>query len=180
MTPNPQEPAQQPGWFKRNWYWVLGGGCLTMVLCCGGFGAFTYFTATAAVKNSVAYLEAVKEVTTNAEVQAALGSPVEVGMMRNVSFNEQNGAGTLEFEAPVSGSKGKGVLRGKSHKAGSSWEQDLLELELEGGKRIDVRGGSAKAEPPPPPARADDGQPGDKPEGDEPPAEPQGDAPPTK
>lgn len=144
MTPNPGQPPQ-PGWFKRNWYWLVGGGCLGLMLCCGGVAGVAYFAATTAIKQSGPYIEAVKEVTTNAQVSEALGTPVEMGMMGNSSFNETNGEGSMEFTCPVSGPKGKGTLHGVSHKSkGSGWVTDTLELTLESGKVIDVSGGSGK------------------------------------
>lgn len=46
MTPQPHAPQQpQPprSWFSKNWGWVVGGGCLVLLLCCGvltAIGAF--------------------------------------------------------------------------------------------------------------------------------------------
>ncbi|MDP1827912.1 MAG: hypothetical protein Q8L48_31855 [Archangium sp.] len=34
MTPQGQINAPQPGWFARNWMWVVGVGCLVPLLCC--------------------------------------------------------------------------------------------------------------------------------------------------
>jgi hypothetical protein len=45
MTPQGQAgaPAPQPGWFSRNWKWVVGVGCLGTLMCCGVFSAAAYF-----------------------------------------------------------------------------------------------------------------------------------------
>jgi hypothetical protein len=45
MTPQGQAgaPAPQPGWFSRNWKWLVGVGCLGALGCCGVFSAAAYF-----------------------------------------------------------------------------------------------------------------------------------------
>lgn len=45
MTPQQQQPgapAPQQGWFSRNWKWLVGGGCLAALLCCGAFSVVGY------------------------------------------------------------------------------------------------------------------------------------------
>lgn len=45
MTPQGQfaPQPQQQGWFSKNWKWLVGGGCLTALLCCGVFSAAAMF-----------------------------------------------------------------------------------------------------------------------------------------
>lgn len=66
MTPQGQQPgapAPQPGWFSRNWKWLVGVGCLGVAGCCGVFTVAGYVMKEAGV-------EALEEVQKEAEKAA--------------------------------------------------------------------------------------------------------------
>ncbi len=161
MTPmqQMQPPPQQPGWFKKNWPWLVGGGCLTMLLCCGGFGAVTYFGVTSAVKKSGPYIQAVAQIQSSQAAEDALGRPIDMGFMGDSSMKESNGQGTMEFTVKVSGPKGKGTVSAKAHQQGQSWVQDTLVLDLDSGQHLDLLAtapaGTVKDAPPAPDAPPD-------------------------
>lgn len=149
MNPQPGVPVQpaqqQPGWFSRNWKWLVGLGCLLPIMCCGIFSVVTYFTVTKVIQNSGVYVEAVPRAIADPEVQAALGAPVAPGMMLQGSVKDENGQGSADLSIPLEGSKGKGTLRvNATKKSGGDWEYQVLEVEA-GGKTINLlKGGALK------------------------------------
>lgn len=168
MNPQPGVPVQQqqPGWFSRNWKWLVGLGCLLPIMCCGIFGAVTYFTVTKVIQNSGVYAKAVPMAITDPDVVAALGAPVAPGMMLQGSVNETNGRGTADLSIPLEGSKAKGTLKINATKPSSNadWEFQVLEVEA-GGKTINLlKGGGA---PPMKGAPPDDAPPDEEPAKDD-------------
>ena len=139
MTPNAESPMQQPNWFSRNWKWLLPVGCLVPMVCCGVFGFGTYFAVTKVIQSSGAYAGAMEKVNQNADVAAALGSPVMPGFGMSGEIKENNGNGKADFTVPLKGSKGSGSLHVVAQKMGpgSEWRFDSIDVEA-GGKTIDV------------------------------------------
>lgn len=180
MTPQGQAgaPAQQPGWFSRNWKWLLAVGCLVPMLCCGVFGVGTYFTVTKVIQGTPVFAEALEKANTNPDVTAALGQPVTPGMMLSGSVNQSGNTGTADFSIPIEGPKGKGTLKVEASMKGGDWTFQRLEAEV-GGKTIDLLAGAPSPmkgagqplpdEPPMDAPPAD--EPMDPPPGDEPPAD---------
>lgn len=172
MTPNPAAPAAPQGWFSRNWKWLVPVGCLVPMLCCGTFGAVTYFGASKMIQSSGVFTTALMKASANKDVQATLGTPLTPGLGMNGGFEEKNGRGTADFSMPLEGPKGKGTLVVKATGAGGEWTYETLEIEA-GGKRINLLEGEAPA-----PSRdrpADDAPPPDAQPEEPAPEEPEGD-----
>ncbi|MFZ5444430.1 MAG: cytochrome c oxidase assembly factor Coa1 family protein [Myxococcota bacterium] len=137
MTPNPSAPAPQPGWFSRNWKWLVPVACIVPTLCCVTFGAVAYFGASKMIQASPVFAMAMAKASSNPEVQATLGTPLAPGLGLNGGYNEKNGSGTADFSLPLEGPKGKGTLVVKATGRGGSWNFQVLEVEA-GGKRINL------------------------------------------
>jgi len=152
MRPNldPQAPMQPQGsWFSRNWKWLVPVGCLVPLLCCGGTFGVAMFTGATMLKGSPALAQALEKASRNAEVTAALGTPLTPGMSMNFSMKETNGASSAKFSVPLTGPKGSGNMQVDARGNGGVWTFQRLEVEA-GGKIIDVLAGEKADEPPPP------------------------------
>ncbi|MEW5743343.1 MAG: cytochrome c oxidase assembly factor Coa1 family protein [Myxococcota bacterium] len=139
MTPQGQvgAPAQQPGWFARNWKWLVGGGCLGSLMCCGLFGAITYFTAKKVIEGSPVFAEAIQKANSSPEVTAALGSPITPGGMLQGEVKDSGGTGTASLKVPIEGPKGKGTLYVEATKSGADWKFTSLTADV-GGKSVNL------------------------------------------
>lgn len=179
MTPQGQmgAPAQQPGWFSRNWKWLVPVGCGLPLMCCGIFGAVTYFSVSKVIQGTPIFAEAIEKANTNPEVTDALGSPVTPGMMLNGSVNQSGNTGSANFTIPLKGPKGEGSLQVDATMKGGKWTFDTLTADV-AGKSIDLLAGDGPKLPAGTPpsmngAPPDDAPPGDLPADDElPPDEP--------
>jgi hypothetical protein len=168
MTPHPDgAPVQQKGWFARNWMWLVPVGCLVPILCCGGFGAVTWFGVTKLIQNSDAYLQAVARVTSDAEVTEAFGGTVAPGSFLQGEVKDNNGESTADFQVPLTGPKGEGRLFVRGSSRGGQWTYTRLEVQTPAGKTIDLlsKGGGADLDRLPPPGN-DGPEPDDPPEGE--------------
>lgn len=168
MTPNanldPQ--AQQPGWFSRNWKWLLPVGCFVPLMCCGVFGLGTWFTVSKMIESSGAFAEAFAKASQNPEVTAALGPPLTPGFGMSGSVEQKNDTGSADFTVPLKGSKGTGSMHVVARRSAGVWTFQKIDVEA-GGKTIDVLGAEQKDDlPDPPPSRDDEEPPPEEPAGD--------------
>jgi hypothetical protein len=139
MTPNANvaPPAQQPGWFSRNWKWFLPVGCLVPMLCCGTFGAVTYLGVSKLITESPVFKLALEKAEKNPEVATTLGTPLHAGFGVSGSLNETNGDGNADFSIPLEGPKGKGSLVVRATGRNGKWDYATLQVEA-GGKTIEL------------------------------------------
>lgn len=141
--PVPPAPPPGPSSSGKSKKWILFGcgGCLGLIvlgmLAAGGF----FFFVMGVIKKTDVYADSLKKAQNSAEVQAALGQPVEAGWMMQGSVTVNNGAGTADFSIPLSGPKSEGTLIVKADKpAGGAWQYQALEVQVTGtGQKIDLR-----------------------------------------
>ena len=118
------------GWWSRNWGWVLPLGCLSMVLSCGCLAMLFGGLAYKALGDSPVKAEALERAQNSPEVRAALGTPVEAGMMRQFSFKSGSAGGSADLLIPLKGPQGEGLLRAQAFKMGDRWHYTTLSVEL--------------------------------------------------
>lgn len=104
-------------------------------------GAGFFYFVMNIIKSTDVYADSLKKAQNSAEVQAALGQPIEAGWMMQGSVNVDNGAGNADFSIPLSGPKGEGTLIVKAERApGSAWQYKALEVQITGSdQKIDLR-----------------------------------------
>ena len=97
------QPIEQRSWFRRNLKWLIPVGCLgSLLVCAGGIGAIVLIVF-GAIKSSDAYTEALERATSNAAVQAALGTPIQAGWFPTGSINTSGSSGSADLAIPISG-----------------------------------------------------------------------------
>ncbi|WP_163998129.1 cytochrome c oxidase assembly factor Coa1 family protein [Pyxidicoccus caerfyrddinensis] len=151
----------QRGWWSRNWKWMVPVGCLGIVASCGCLGAVLAYAGFSSLSKMGAYTEAVALATGDAEVQRALGAPIDPGLPRQSSVSSNNGRTEARFSIPLDGPKADGTLQvdAEQSEGGAEWHYRKLAVEVEDGRVIDLRDDAPSAEP-------DEAEPGDEPEED--------------
>jgi hypothetical protein len=148
MHPMPPQggaaPAPRPGWWSRNWKWVVPMGCLSMVGLIVLFVAGIVLIVFGAMKSSDAYKTAVARAKANPEVVAALGTPIEEGMFVSGKTNVEGSSGEADLTIPISGPKGKAKIYAIATKHAGRWSYSTLTVEIAGREeRIDLIGGAS-------------------------------------
>jgi hypothetical protein len=153
----------QRGWWSRNWKWMVPVGCLGIVASCGCLGAVLAYAGFSSLSKMGAYTEAVALATGDAQVQRALGAPIDPGLPRQSSVSSNNGRTEARFTIPLDGPKADGTLQVDAEQAegGAEWHYRKLAVEVEDGTVIDLRDDAPSAEP-------GEDEPGDEPGEDEP------------
>lgn len=133
--------APPQSWWSRNWKWAAPIlGCLGLVASCGCLGAlFLGWGLKSLGDNMGAYTEAVSIATSDDEVRAVLGQPVQGGLPRQTSVQSNNGRTHARLTIPLDGAKADGVLHVDAVEEGNGWSYSTLAVELEDGRRIDLR-----------------------------------------
>jgi hypothetical protein len=152
--------APQQSWWSRNWKWVVGGGCLGILLSCGCLGAVIFGVTYSALKSTGVYTDAVAAATQSPEVREALGEPVSAGFMMTGSVNVNDDGGRADFSVPLQGSKKEGSLKVKAFKRGGDWSFTTLQVEVPGQGPIDVLANAPRPEIPPESIPSEEGPPG--------------------
>ena len=99
-----------------------------------------------AMKSSPVYIESTKRAMDNAEVQAALGTPIETRWMVQGKIDVSNDQGGSDFTIPITGPKGKGTLRVVATSTGGKLSYSVMEVNV-GGKTIDLLDGKPEGKP---------------------------------
>ena len=126
------EEYKQKSWFARNWGWVLGGGCLTIiaivVISIGG----VIYKVVDSVKESEPYTHALAKTIENEKVISFLGEPIETNGMGSTSFSYKNGSSTAQLTIPIKGPKDEGSIIVNAEKISDEWAYNLLYVKIDG------------------------------------------------
>ena len=120
------EDVKQKSWFGRNWGWVLGGGCLTIiVLFVLGFGAI-FFGVSKMFTTSAPYEYAVELAKNNPDVIAILGEPIETDGIISGNISLDSNDGHADFRIPLKGRNGKASIIVVGKKTDGVWDYEKL------------------------------------------------------
>jgi len=126
------EEVRQKSWFAKNWGWVLGGGCLSIiiigVLVIGGI----IYKVSDAVTESEPYTHAYAKTIENESVIEFLGTPIETNGMGNTSYKYANGSTTADLTIPIKGPKDEGNIIVSAEKINDEWAYKILQVKIDG------------------------------------------------
>lgn len=113
--------VQRKSWFARNWGWVLGGGCLTIII----IGILVVVGVVATVSNSITgsepYTYAYEKAIDNNFVKQYIGEPIETNGIGSTDYNFSNGVSTTNLNIPIKGPKAEGVIVVDAEKIDDEW-----------------------------------------------------------
>ncbi len=124
--PYVEEPKQ------RSWIWMVGCGCLILLLILIGGCAGLAYTAVSLLKRTEVYAGGMETVRSSPEAQELLGTPIESGFLIIGTYNIVNGTGNADLMIPVHGPRGKGMLRAVGTSVGGEWTLTYVGLRLDG------------------------------------------------
>ena len=112
---------------------LVGGGCLVVLLACGGFFAVIFVAVFGAIKSSEPYTDAVAKAKASPAVEEALGNPIEPGYFVTGNIETSGSSGKADMAIPISGPKGEGTLYVVAKKSDGAWMFETLAVEVSGG-----------------------------------------------
>ena len=133
------QPQPQKNWWSRNWKWFVPTGCLTMLLACAGFVTLIFSIVLGSLKSSDVYNESLAKARTNAQVTAALGTPVEPGFWVSGNISVENSSGNADLSIPISGPNGSGTIYVTATKSAGRWNYSTMICEISSsGNRVNL------------------------------------------
>ena len=118
---------------------ALGGGCLIVVVVVFAFLAAIGFFIMTMMKSNDPYQHVLEEARKNPEVVAALGEPIKDGWLVSGHVETSGGAGNAQLSGSLSGPKGSAKMYVEARKIAGRWNYDVLVVQPEGGRQIDLR-----------------------------------------
>jgi hypothetical protein len=155
----PDAYAEEPK--QRSWVWILGCGCLIVLLVVIGGCAGIGYAAVSMLKRTEVYAAAMETVRSSPEAQEALGTPIEAGFLVVGTYNVQNNTGRADLMIPVHGPEGRGMLRAVGTRSGEAWTIEYIGLQLEGETVFRTLRGTPPDEAPPFQPPGSDGEAGE-------------------
>lgn len=140
----PNQP--RPGWWNRNWKWLVPTGCclapligIVLAVAVFGIGIFGLVTGVSKmIKSSEPYQTALGRAKADQNVVAALGTPIEGGFAMG-SVNTHNDTGDADLTIPITGPKGSGTIYVVGKRSGGEWSYSKLQVKIEStGETIDL------------------------------------------
>lgn len=130
----PQAPPNAPprSWFSRNWGWVLGCGCLSVLAGGALVVLLIVLLAFSAIKGTDIYKFALQQVQNSPVAQQQLGTPIVDGYMAGGQVSVENNSGSATLTFPVSGPKGSGTAKVEATLNNGQWTITSLVLEVTG------------------------------------------------
>ena len=132
------EPPRR-SWFGRNWIWIVPVGILTPVICCASPFILIPTLVFGAIKSSDVYTEALAIAQGDDRAKSELGEPIKAGFWVNGNIQVNGAMGNANLAIPISGPKKSATLYVVATKTDGKWNYSKLEIQPEGGERIDLR-----------------------------------------
>jgi len=112
--------------------WLLGGGCLTIIVIIVIAIAGIAYKVSDAITGSEPYTYAYTKAVENEKVIALLGEPIETNGMGSTSYNNTNGLSSAELTIPIKGPNDEGNIVVKAEKINDEWAYNQLYVKIDG------------------------------------------------
>ncbi|WP_299249277.1 cytochrome c oxidase assembly factor Coa1 family protein [uncultured Lacinutrix sp.] len=120
------EEIRQKSWFSRNWGWLLGGGCLSIIVVVILVIVGAFYKISDSISGSEPYTYAFSQAIENEEVIGFLGEPIESDGMGSTNYSYKNGYSIAELNIPIKGPNGEGVIVVNAEKVDEEWQYSQL------------------------------------------------------
>ncbi|WP_369942254.1 cytochrome c oxidase assembly factor Coa1 family protein [Xanthomonas medicagonis] len=141
-TPPPAPPAPPPpakrGWWSRHWKWAVPLLALLLgALLLVSIAVFVVGIASV-TKSSEPYRIGLVGAKVDPRVVAALGEPIEDGIMPSGSISTSNGSGSAKLNVSLHGSRGNGTLYIEAERHAGEWHYTTLKVVPDAGEAISL------------------------------------------
>ena len=130
------EEVRQKSWFSKYWGWVIGGGCLTLIIVVVIAVVGVIYKASNAITESEPYTYAFSKVVENETVIDFLGEPIETNGMGSTDYSYTNGSTTANLTIPIKGPNDEGKIVVQAEKINNEWSYNVLYVKIDGEREV--------------------------------------------
>lgn len=130
------ENVKQKSWFSRNWGWLLGGGCLSLIVIVILVGVGLFYKVSDSISGSEPYIYALSKASENEKVIDFLGEPITSNGFGNTSYKSKNGSSTATLNIPIKGPKDEAIIFVSAEKINDEWTYNSLYVKVDGENEI--------------------------------------------
>ena len=131
--PYPLHPAPlQRSWLERHPRWKIPLGGLTLFFLMGIFAGTLITIITMSFHGSDVYKQALAKAADSPQVREQIGEPIKPAWLISGQLNSAGSSGSANLSIPISGPRGKGVIRAVAYKTGGVWRFKSLEVSVDG------------------------------------------------
>lgn len=126
------ETAAAPrSWWQRNWKWILVAGVLlACVLAIAAFVFAIFAFVSGVMRESVPFQHAVAAARADPAVVAALGEPIETGVVVSGRIHTSGAEGSASLTIPLHGPEGAAHVLVVAERVGGTWTYQTLEVQM--------------------------------------------------
>lgn len=125
-------------WLEQHPRWKIPLGCLTLLFLIALFGLTLIAIITASFRSSDVYKQAMAKAAENQRVRDLVGEPIRAAWLVSGELNVNGSSGNANLTIPISGPRGKGVIRAVAQKGEGVWRFTYLQVKVEAGESIDL------------------------------------------
>ena len=122
----------QKSWLERHPHWMIPLGFLTLLVLIVLFGGAVMTIVTTMFRNSDVYREAMIRAAADPQVRERMGEPIQAAWLISGDLHVSGSTGGANLSIPISGPRGKGVIRAVASKAGGVWRFNYLQVNVVG------------------------------------------------
>ncbi|OAG69110.1 hypothetical protein A7D17_10510 [Xanthomonas floridensis] len=124
----PPSPPVRRGWWSRHWKWALPLLALLLIaILAASLAAFVVGIARV-TKSAEPYRVGLAAAQQDVRVIAALGAPIEDGVIPSGSISINGGSGNANFSVSLHGARGNGTLYIEAERHAGRWHYTTLEV----------------------------------------------------
>lgn len=118
-------------WLERNAGWKIPLGLLTLLFLVAVFVVVLMTIIVSSFRNSDVYQQAMAKVVENQQVRELIGEPIKAAWLISGQMNVAGSTGHANLSIPISGPRGKGLIRAVADKSGI-WRFTYLQVSVDG------------------------------------------------
>jgi hypothetical protein len=131
--PYPLHPKpMQKNWLDQHPRWKIPLGFVTLIFLMAVFVAVLLTIVTMSLHRSDVYKQAMAKTTEDLQVREQIGEPVQSAWIISGQLQVNGSSGDANLSIPISGPRGKGLIRAVAHKTGGVWRFRYLQVSVEG------------------------------------------------
>jgi hypothetical protein len=105
---------------------------LTLLFLIAVFGLLTMAIVSASFRSSDVYKQALAKAAEDRQVRDRIGEPIHAAWVVSGELHVNGSTGNANLSIPISGPRGKGMIRAVAFKSGGAWQFTNLQVHVEG------------------------------------------------